>query len=228
MTQQIAPRMEAGDAALYTTPHGAHGCPSGNRRGARARAARVALAFGVAASLAAGGWGLFSSLGAEATPARVGEPVEVPGGLVRVDKVTAEHMAQMQADKFAASGMSMSSMGMDMAPEGQRRFAVDVSLAADDGTLSYSVEDFRLTAEGMEEAGPVRDALESETIPAGGAISGTLIFQAPEDVKGLELTFDGGRPIDLDLPPATQGEGHGHGASAKGQGNGSQEDSHDH
>lgn len=221
MTQHAAPLMEAVDAEPSATVSQVDGGPKDNRRRvARARMARVVLAFGVAASLAAGGWGIFSTLGVEADPARVGEPVEVRGGLVRVDGVTPESMAPMQADKFAASGMSMSSMGMDMAPEGQRRFTVDVALAAEDGTVSYSPEDFRITGEGMEETGPIRDALEGETVSVGGAVAGNLVFQVPEAAKDIELSFDGARQIALDLPPATKAVGQ--------EKDGANEDGHDH
>jgi len=66
------------------------------------------------AALVAAGWGVIYSLTAEAPPARVGESVEVPGGLVRVDSVASEHMASMQMGKFAQAGMAgMSSMGED-------------------------------------------------------------------------------------------------------------------
>lgn len=228
MTQQIASPTQAGREA----PSGIEPQANDSLRGARrrkGRVARMAIAVGVTVSLTAGAWGVFSSLNVEAAPARVGEVVEVRGGLVRVDAVTPEHMAAMQADKFAASGMSMSSMGMDMAPEGQRRFTVDVALAAEDGTLNYSPEDFRLTGEGVKEAGPIRDALEGEAVPAGGTVSGSLVFQVPEDAKGLELTFDGGRAVALDLPPAAGTEGHGHEAPAKDQENGgTDEGGHDH
>ena len=230
MTQQTMLATQAGDKGLSDVGSGGDGIATDDRRrSARARVAKAALAIGVAVSISAGAWGIFSSLGVEATPARIGEPVEVTGGLVRVDKITPERMTAMEADKFAASGMNMSSMGMDMAPEGQRRFTVDIALAAEGGNLDYSPKDFRLTGTGMEEAGPIRDALEGETIPAGGAISGGLIFQVPEDAGNLELSFDGSRPVALDLPPATEGEGHGHDAPAKGQEKaGSHEDGHDH
>ena len=224
MTQQTASCMQFEDATPSATGPGEL-VQSGvdRRRSARARGARFVLAFGVAASLAAGGWGIFSSLGVEAEPARLGEVVEVSGGLVRVDAVTPEHMAQMQADKFAASGMNMSSMGMDMAPEGQRRFSVEVALAAKDGALNYSPQDFRITGDGIEEIEPLRETFEGETIPAGGAVSGSLVFQVPEDAQGLELGFDGGRPISLELPPTDKGEAHSHGAPAEPH-----EDGHEH
>jgi hypothetical protein len=169
--------------------------------------------------LAAGAWGLSSALGAEApTPtARIGEPVAVPGGFLLVDKVTPEHMAAMRSGKFAASGMNMSGMGMDMAPEGTRRFAVDITLAAEGGDLSYSPEDFRVTGEEMKkEAHPIRHRLGASTIPAGSAVSGSLVFQVPEAAKELVLSLGdaGGRQqVALDLGPASQDGAHPHGAA---------------
>ena len=190
------------------------------------------LALVTVAVLAAGGWGVISSLNTEAPPARVGEAVGVPGGQLLVEKVTPEHMASMQMGKFAQAGMSgMSSpMGMDMAPEGQRRFAVDVTLEADRGDLSYSPDDFRISGEEMKkEVGPIRGQLDGETIPAGGAISGSLVFQAPEEAKGLMLSFgDGGQRVALDLRPATQGDGHSHGGAAQPQGDGHSHGGHHH
>jgi hypothetical protein len=63
---------------------------------------------------------------------------EVPGGHLRVDKVTPKYMAEMQVGKFAQSAMSMSATGMDMAPEGQQRFTVEVTPAAENGDIAYS------------------------------------------------------------------------------------------
>ncbi len=189
---------------------------SSARTGARrTKTAGFFLAVLTLAVLAAGGWGLLSSLSAEvpSRAARVGEPVEVPGGSLLVGSVTPEHMAPMQSKKFAASGMGMSSMGMDMAPEGQRRFAVDVTLAAERGDLSYSPEDFRISGKGMnKEAGPIRSQLDAGTIAAGGAISGTLVFQAPQEASALMLSFgEEGPKVALDLKPDAESNGHAHG-----------------
>lgn len=170
------------------------------------------LAAAVLAALVAGGWGAISSLVTEAPPARIGEPVEAGGGLVRVDAVTPEHMVPMQKGKFAASGMSMSSMGMDMAPEGFERFAVDVTLIAENSDLAYSPRDFRVGAKGAKEHGPIRAQLAAGTVAEGSAISGILVFQAPENAKNLTLSFDGGREIALDIPAGggARDEEHGH------------------
>ncbi len=167
------------------------------------------LALAVVAALAAGGWGMVSSLTGEGPPARVGESVEVPGGTMRVEKVTPEHMAPMRSGKFSNAGMSMSSTGMDMAPEGYSRFAVEVTLAAEGENLSFAPEDFRLSGEGVKTHDPVRSQLGATEVPDGSAVSGNLVFQAPEKAKGLTLEFDGGRPVALDLPANLDG-GHGH------------------
>jgi hypothetical protein len=201
--------------------------PTGNRR----RITGLLLALITVAVLAAGGWGVASVLTAESPPARLGEAVGVPGGLLLVEKVTPENMAAMQIGNFAEAGMSgMSSpMGMDMAPEGQRRFAVNVTLAAERGDLSYSPEDFRISGEGVKnEAGPIRHQFDAGTVPAGGAISGSLVFQVPEEAKGLMLSFgDGGQKVALDLKPATESDGHSHGGAQSQQGDG-HSDGHDH
>jgi hypothetical protein len=190
-----------------TTSQIQYGRVSGNRT----MIGGVLLTVALAAVLVAGGWGLISSLYAEAPPARVGETVEVSGGLMRVDGVTQERMAPMQSSKFSAGGMNMSSMGVDMAPEGQRRFAVSVTLAAgEDADFAYSAEDFRVSGPGLEASGPIRHQLPSGTVPTGRSVSGNLVYQVPNDAHGLKLSFDGGRPVALDLPPAEDGGQHHH------------------
>ncbi|QIN81383.1 hypothetical protein GBA63_01140 [Rubrobacter tropicus] len=174
----------------------------------RAVAGALILAFAVAAALVAGGWGLVSSLTGEEPPARVGEDVKVPGGLLRVEKVTPEHMAPMQTSKFSAGGMNMSSTGMDMAPEGYERFAVEVTLVSRGG-LEYAPEDFRLSGKGVKDHQPIRSQLGEDNLAGGNAVAGNLVFQAPEKAENLMLRFDGGRAVALDLP-AGEGGGHGH------------------
>jgi hypothetical protein len=180
----------------------------------------------VAALAAAGGGVIYSLLNTEAPPARVGEMVEVPGGLLRVDGVSPEHMASMQMGKFAQAGMAgMSSMGMDMAPEGQRRFVVDVTLGAKDGDLSYSPEDFSISGDGVKQSAPIRDQLDSGTIPAGSAISGRLVFQVPEETTKLMLSFgDEGQKVALNLD---ESDAHSHGGAAA-QSQAGEDHSHDH
>ncbi len=188
--------------------------------------AKFAFALTVLAAFAAAGWGVIYSSLNTAPPARVGETVEVQGGLLRVDSVSPEHMAPMQMGKFAQSGMpGMSSMGMDMAPEGQKRFVVDVTLGADNGELSYSPEDFRISGEGVEQSAPIRAELDSGTIPAGSAISGSLVFQVPEETKELLLGFgDEGQKVALTLD---ESDAHSHGGAAP-QSQAGGDYSHDH
>lgn len=160
------------------------------------------------AVLIAGVWGFSSSLAAGPAPVRTGEAVEVPGGLMRVDKVTPEHMAPMQMDKFAKKGMNMSGMVPDMTPKGFRRFSVDVTLVGQEsGGLAYSVDRFRISGEGTKETKPLRGEFEPGTVPEGSVVSGTMIFQVPEDAKGLRMSFDGGTPVALDLKPGKAGNG---------------------
>lgn len=209
--------------------------PAGTDNRRLRRTVKFLLALVAVAVLAASGWGIASALTTESPPARLGEAVGVPGGLLLVDKVTPEHMDAMQANKFASSGMNgmemsesrMKSMGMDMAPEGQRRFAVDVTLAAERGDLSYSPDDFRISGKGMKkEATPIRHQLDAGTVPAGSAVSGNLLFQAPEEATGLMLSFGEGRKVALDLKPATESDGHSHGG-AQSQGDGHKDHQHE-
>jgi hypothetical protein len=187
----------------------------------RARAASALLTLAAMGALAAGAWGASSSLGAEASPARVGEPVAVSGGEFAVDRAYPWHMAPMQMGKFANAGMNMSgATNMDMPPEGQRRFYVEVTLGAEAGAgLSYSPEDFRISGEGMKESGPYQSKLKAGTVPAGSMVSGSMAFQVPEEASELMLSLDGGRAIALDLEPVKgEGEGSSHEGSSHGGG----------
>ena len=175
----------------------------------RALLGALILAFAVAAALAAGGWGAISSLTGEAPPARVGENVTVPDGLFRVEGVTPEHMAPMKMGKFGQQGMNMAMPNMDMAPDGYERFSVNLSLQAQGADLDYAPEDFRLSGKGVEDQQPIRSQLGEGSVPDGSAVSGSLVFQAPEDAKDLKLEFKGGRAVALDAP-AGKGGGHGH------------------
>ncbi|QIN81022.1 hypothetical protein GBA65_21495 (plasmid) [Rubrobacter marinus] len=181
--------------------------PGGARRRPRSIGGAL-LVLATVAALAFGVWGFSSSLAAGPAPASVGEDVEVPGGLMRVDGVTPEHMAPMQMDKFAKKGMNMSGMVSDMTPKGYRRFSVDFTLVGQGSAgLDYSVDRFRATGEGTKETKPLRGELEPGTVPQGSAVSGTMIFQVPEEAKGLKLSFGGGTPVALDLEPGSSEAG---------------------
>lgn len=188
------------------------------------------LSVAVVTVLAAGGWGLVSAQTTQASTGETipqGESAEVPGGLLRVDDVIPEHMAPMQMGKFAKSGMNMAGMDMDMTPEGQQRFTVELALAAGDDGLTYSAEDFQLIGEGVEETTPIRSQLGDGAVPSGSQTNGSLVFQAPEDTHELALSFDGGEPTALDLgsEKSADDEEHGEGGSAQGDGD---SDGHGH
>lgn len=174
----------------------------------RRRLGGALLAIGIALALVFGGWGGVVSLKADPPPARVGEGAEVPGGTFRVDQVIPEHMAPMQMQNFARAGMNMSGMVADMTPEGKRRFNVEFTVSAQDGEMAYSPTDFRLSGRGVDGIAPIKSELGSNSLPAGGTVSGTLTFQVPEEAEGLALSFDGGRPVALALPPETGGPKH--------------------
>lgn len=180
----------------------------------QARVARGTLALAVVATLGIGVWATIApQIGVDPiVSARLGEPVAVSGGFLRVDRITPESMAPMNADKFAGSGMSMSGMGMDMAPKGYRRFTAEVTLVgqASNG-LPFSAEQFQLVAPGLAPVGPHRSNLPAGVVPRGSAVSGTLVFQVPETARELALRFgDARQMIALDLGASPEHGGHAH------------------
>lgn len=191
--------------------------------GLRKTLAGAVLSVAVAGALAAGGWGLVLAQVSPPTPAAgaavpMGEAAEVPGGLLRVDDVLPERMEHAQTGKFAQSGMNMSGMGVDMVPEGQQRFTVEISLAAGSGGLDYSAGDFRLSGEGVKESAPIRSQLGDGALPAGSETHGGLIFQAPQGARDLTLSFDGGEPVALELEGSGAGSSHASGEGEAGGG----------
>jgi hypothetical protein len=168
------------------------------------------LALAVVAALAAGLWGFLAPRPASDPNAvtRIGEFAHLPGGLVRVDGVTPEHMADMNMQGFAATGMSMSAMGMDTALEGYRRFSLEVTLVGQgrDG-LRFQTSQFRVTGEGIEDAFPLRAELGDGWVPSGNVLNGSLLYQVPESATGLKLVF-GAASIGLELPPAEPHDDH--------------------
>jgi hypothetical protein len=147
---------------------------------------------------------------AAAEPAQLGEMVELPGGLLRVDQVTPETMAPMHAGNFGKSGMNMSGMGVDMTPEGYRRFTVEFTVAAEArGGLQFAPEQFHVTGSGMEVATPLRSQLGDQFAPQGSAFTGSLVFQVPDKASNLVLSLDdSSQPISLDLPTADDHHDH--------------------
>jgi hypothetical protein len=189
-------------------------------------ASRGVLALAVITTLIVGNRGLFGAPLVAATPARVGETVTVPGGLLRLDRVAPEQMAPMQAGNFAGSGMNMSGMGMDMAPQGYRRFTVELTLAGQArGGLRYTADQFTVAGTDLPETGTYRHWLGNGTVPAGSAVAGSLLFQVPESADQVLLSFRGAeQAFVLDLGP----NAHGHGAPHTDIDGGQHTDDHEH
>ena len=204
--------------AAVITSNGVKGNQESAGGSFRLQLMRVLIGLAAVLALAAGAWGVLAPrtpLG-HTSPARVGDGVEVPGGLFRVDSVTPEHMAPMQNDKFAQRGMSMSGMGMDMAPAGYRRFAVEVTLAGrDTDGFHYSADQFRLAGNGMAPVTPHRHKLSTRTLARGSSASGVLLFQVPNDASELRLTYgEGEQSVALQLGPVAE-DGHSHGGQSE-------------
>ena len=136
--------------------------------------------------------------------------MRVPGGILQVDQVIPEHMVPMQHDKFANAGMTMSAMGMDMAPEGFQRFTVEITLVGQSSNgLRYTADQFWIEGDGVSAAKPIRHQLGNGVVPAGSSMSGTLTFEAPEAARQLQLRFeDTAHSIAIELEP-TSGSHHG-------------------
>lgn len=89
-------------------------------------------------------------------------------------------------------------------------------MASSKGGLDYSAGGFRLSGEGIEGPAPIRSQLGDDTLPAGSETHVALIFQAPEEAKGLALSFDDGEPVarvpsNGGAPDGKRSEGvHGH------------------
>ena len=163
--------------------------PAASRR--RRRLAAAAVAVGVVAVLAAAAWSL--AQGRDAVRVVGPDALAVPGGVVRVDSVVAAARPQH----------AMPGMGTDDDPvaEGMRRVSLDVTLAAEEGgELEYAVDDFTLRTGGDEAVTPHRSVLPGTLLPAGTQLSGTLVFEIPEQSTTGTLAYRGGGDLELALP----------------------------
>ncbi len=178
--------------------------PAPAARGTRAWVAGIILALAVLGALAAGYWGLFAiqQRSDNENAAAIGEVIEVPGGEARVDGVFPEIIEPLHTDHSNLP---------DPVPEGYRRFTVQVTLLGLSAQgLRYSPDSFTVTAEGMEPTGPRRANIESgrqSVVPEGMGRTVSLLFQAPEDVDQLHLSFKGGERSVL-LIEGGPGSGH--------------------
>lgn len=132
-------------------------------------------------------------------PARAGQDVALSGGRMRVNAVLPEMMAQMNHQQFANLGMTMSAMVPDSTPEGMRTFTVVVTLFGEGSGLTYNLEEFVVSGQGMLPVAAMRTDMGSNIVPAGSLMQGTLIFRVPKDATNLTLRYGNSRPIALEL-----------------------------
>ena len=169
------------------------------------RAASV-LVTAIAAVVLAGG---FWSLGQEGDDhahdfddaAVIGETVELPEGLIRVDAVRPEIMAAM---------LMPASLMPDSVPDGFRRFVVDMSLVANTTEdFDYDMGRFSISGEGLDRTPVHRSVTRGGTVPPGSQATVSMLFDAPLDIEPLYLHIEGtDRVVLLD---GDLGDGHSHG-----------------
>lgn len=172
---------------------------------ARRRLVLALLVTAVVTGLLAGGWGAAAAWRTHsAVPASPGTPVDVPGGVLQVDRVVPEGMNHNP-------GMP-DDMMPDPIPEGQRRVHVHVTLHAEDaGGLAYGPERFTLVGDGMRPVNPRADQLGTGHAPEGSVLSGVLVFELPQEATRLALRMDGARqPAALTIEGGDGHDGHSH------------------
>jgi hypothetical protein len=112
------------------------------------------------------------------------DSISVPHGTLVVNSVTPEVMKHPK-------GMPASMMP-DPIPDGFQRFSIDVTVfAEEDESARYDSGDLRVSARDVEPTAPLRGTLGSGTIPAGGQVTGTALFQVPDDVRVVDLGVTG-------------------------------------
>jgi hypothetical protein len=102
------------------------------------------------------------------------------------------------------------SMMPDPIPDGFQRFSVDVTVYADEGAAaSYDARRIRVTDPKGRSSAPVRGTLGSGTIPAGGQVRGSVLFQLPAEVRTVSMSVvgDAGR-IRVRIPAGAGHTGH--------------------
>ncbi len=169
------------------------------------RSATVVVGVLAVLVLAGGFW----SLGLErddhdhGDAAVIGETVELPEGLLRVDAVRPEIMAAM---------LMPASLMPDSVPDGYRRFVVDMSLvAAGTEELEYDASRFSISGEGLDRTPTHRAVTKAGTVPPGSQATVSMLFDAPLEVEPLYLHIEGtDRVVLLD---GDLGDGHDHGES---------------
>ena len=153
--------------------------------------------------LAAGAWGMGQGGGGHdhGDVAVIGETVKLADALIRVDAVRPEIMAAM---------LMPASLMPDMVQDGHRRFAIDMSIVAtSEGGMSYDMDLFSISGEGLGPTPVHRAATRPGFVPLGSQATLTMLFDAPLEIEPLFLSIEGTDTqilIDGEL-----GDGHHHG-----------------
>jgi len=171
------------------------------------RTATLTVAVMAAVVIAAGAWGMAQEGGGhdhhEGDVAIIGETVELPDALIRVDAVRPEIMAAM---------LMPASLMPDMVQDGYRRFAIDMSIVpTSENGMSYDMDLFTISGEGLDPTPVHRAATKPGFVPLGSQATLTMLFDAPLEIEPLFLSIEGTDTqilIDGEL-----GDGHQHGES---------------
>lgn len=123
--------------------------------------------------------------------------VQVAGGQVSLATIRPEVMSH--PEDMPASMMP------DPIPAGYARYAIEVTLTADDDEpLAYSASQIRVAAGDEPPVGPVRQSLGDGVVPPGSSLTTSLVYEVPEDARRATLLIDG-REMPFLLPA---GAGH--------------------
>lgn len=124
----------------------------------------------------------------------------VAGGTLTVDRVAPEVQSH---PKGMPAGMMP-----DPVPDGFRRVSVDVTIrSTEDGSMAYASDQIDVDAPDMSPTVPIRSTLDEGTLSEGERVTGSLLFQIPDDVRVVTLSVAGDeRGLRVEIPRAT---GHG-------------------
>lgn len=170
------------------------------------RRERALVTLCVLAVLGLGLWGAAQAGRARGEAAGV---VEVPGGLLRIERVApydpAALHAKMQGDKGYRAVMPGMPPFMDPDPvaDGKRRFSVRVALTAvASAGLRVERSSFTVSGDGLAPTAPRSDQLGVSLVPQGASSRGELTFEVPASARNVSLSFSGAESVPLDLPEA--------------------------
>lgn len=102
----------------------------------------------------------------------------IPGGELWVDRVTEV------PDHDQLPGM----MGVEGAPQGLRRIAVEVTIVAKGSdAVRYDADDFLVWASGLEPRAPGRAEPGPASVPSGASLTVRFLFDVPSEAADLNL-----------------------------------------